>query len=323
MNMCNFLPDSGYSAHNGAYWKCPGYGYAKDDKVGLTFDQMMSHPGRHAIVKQLAGTFVELHAADPRGGTVFSTQQRWLMAQAGMAICFRDMTGDGPAAYSGLFLDKIEAEQIAARNTAHAFMLEMRKYGTVVERSPEKKGKIRLITLPETTVAGIAMWLLVHLAVLDNFDGGTRCSQFQRTPGAVSILQPAVADALIASESMRVPKGAFAHFTWLNEGGYIMDCLISRLQPAASDATRLLTSVISISEMAEAAMLSHTHLARKLRVAEEQGFLGWTGRRGRSTLWLSTEFRDEYEAYQVRKLELIEKAFEAIEARLSSRLIPV
>lgn len=290
--------------------------------MSLTFDQMMSHPDRHAIIRQLAGTFVELHTADPRGGTVFSTQQRWLMAQAGMAICFRDMNGEGPTAYSGLFLDKIEADQIAARNTAHAFMLEMRKYGTVVDRSPEKKGKIRHLTLSDATIAGIAMWLVLHLAILDSFDGGTRSRLFQQVAGAVSILQPAVADELIASESMRVPKGAFAHFTWLNEGGYIMDCLISRLQPSAEDATQFLTSVTSIAEIAETAMLSKTHLGRKLRVAEDQGFLGWNGRRGRSTLWLSRAFREDYEDYQIRKLALIEKAFDAVKARLTSPAIP-
>lgn len=288
----------------------------KGEKVGLTVEQMMSHRDRQAIIGNLAGTFVELHAADPRAGTVFSTQQRWLMAHAGMALFFREMNGEGPAVYSGLFLDKIEAEQIAARNTAHAFMLEMRKYGIVRNRSAETNTKIRLLSLADSTVAGIAVWLAVHLATLDQFDSGIRSRLFQQMPGAVSILQPAVADELIASQSMRVPTGAFAHFTWLNEGGYIMDCLISRLQPSAEDGTRLLTTVTSIAEIAEPAMLSQTHLVRKLKIAEEQGFLGWTGRRGRSTLWLSTEFREEYDRYQLRKLALIETAFENIKARL-------
>lgn len=290
----------------------------KGEKVGLTVEQMMSHRDRQAIIRNLAGTFVELHAADPRAGTVFSTQQRWLMAHAGMALFFREISGEGPPVYSGLFLDKIEEDQIAARNTAHAFMLEMRKYGIVLNRTPETKSKIRLLSLAGSTIAGIAVWLAVHLAILDSFDGGIRNRLFQQAAGAVAFLQPAVADELIVSQSMRVPSGAFAHFTWLNEGGYIMDCLISGLQPAPDGAERLLTSVTSISQIAQPARLSHTHLGRKLRIAEEQGFLGWTGRRGRSTLWLSTEFREEYEAYQVRKLALIETAFERIKARLET-----
>lgn len=278
----------------------------------------MAHQDRRSIIRNLARTFVELHAADPRAGTVFSTQQRWLMAHAGMALFFREMNGEGPAVYSGLFLEKIEADQIAARNTAHAFLLEMRKYGVVQNRSPETRSKIRLLYLADTTVGAVAVWLAVHLAILDSFDGGMRSRLFQQVPGAVSILQPAVADELIAAQSMRVPTGAFAHFTWLNEGGYIMDCLISRLQSAPENATQLLTTVKSISEIAQPAMLSHTHLARKLRTAEEQGFLGWTGRRGRSTLWLSAEFQDEYDVYQVRKLALIEAAFEKVMPRLNS-----
>lgn len=283
----------------------------------LSVETMMSHPRRQTIIRHLADAFIGLHAADSRAGTVFSTQQRWLMAHAGMAQYFRELAGDGPAFYSRLFLEKIETEEIAARNTAHAFLLEMQKYGVVRYRSPEKKSKTRLLSLSDATIEAIAGWLLLHLHTLDGFDDGTRSSLFRQVPTAVYFLQPAVADELIASQSMRVPRGAFAHFTWLNEGGFIMDCLMASLQPALPGEKQILTSITSAAELAERAWLSRTHLARKLRVAEDEGFLGWTGRRGRSTLWLSSEFQEEYEAYQVNKLALIDTAFNAVAKRLT------
>lgn len=285
--------------------------------MSLNFEQMMTHGDRRAIIRRMAGAFIELHVADPRAGTVFSTQQRWLMAHAGMALCFRALTGEGPAMYGGLFLERIEAEEIAARNTAHAFLMEMLKYNVICYRTPGAKGKTRPLVLADTTIAGISGWLLLHLAMLDAFDGGTRCALFQKAPDCVWHLQPAVSDQLIAAQSMRVPKGAFAHFTWLNEGGFVMDCLMAGLQPTPDEFGRLLTGVNSIAEIAEQARLSRTHLGRKLRVAEDEGFLGWTDRRGRSTLWLSTEFREEYEAYQIGKLALIERAFGTVAERLS------
>ncbi len=187
--------------------------------MSLSFEQMMSHPDRRAIVRHLARAFLELHAADPLTGTVFSTQQRWLMAQVGIALHFRELTGDGPPVYTASVLDKVEAEQIAARNTAHAFMLEMLKYGVVQYRSPEKKGKFRLLCLPDSMVAAITGWIGLHLYMLDCFDGGSCSDVFRRDPKSVFFVQPAVADELAASQSMRLPQGAFAHFTWLKEGG--------------------------------------------------------------------------------------------------------
>ncbi|MET3615699.1 hypothetical protein ABID16_004046 [Rhizobium aquaticum] len=284
--------------------------------MSLSFEQMMSHPDRRAIVRHLASAFLELHAADPLTGAVFSTQQRWLMAQVGIALYFRELTGDGPPAYTASVLDKVEAEQIAARNTAHAFMLEMLKYGVVQYRSPEKKGKVRLLCLPDSMVAAITGWINLHLHMLDCFDGGCRSATFQRVPQSVRIVQPAVADELAASRSMRLPQGAFANFTWLKDGGHLMDQLIAGLEPGPEQAERTLTNIVSITELAEQVKVSRTHLGRKLMVAEQGGFLGWTGRRGHSTLWLSAAFRKEYEAYQINKLALVERAFDTVSARL-------
>ncbi len=95
-----------------------------------------------------------------------------------------------------------------------------------------------------------------------------------------------------------------------------MDHLIAGLAPAPEAAERTLTNITSITELSEQVKVSRTHLGRKLMVAEKHGFLGWSGRRGHSTLWLSEAFRKEYEVYQISKLALVERAFDAMSERL-------
>jgi hypothetical protein len=58
--------------------------------------------------------------------------------------------------------------------------------------------------------------------------------------------------------------------------------------------------------------LSRTHLARKLKEAEELGSIGWDGRRGHSIMWVSKGFRMEYAGAQAIKLSIIDHACEAV-----------
>ena len=278
----------------------------------LTLDQMMTSPHRHGIIRFLATAFVEGNEANARMGDVFATQQRWMLAHAGMSIYFRALSGEGPPLHSRNFLEKVETDNLAARHTAHSFMLQMLKYGILLRRPTQEKSKIRAIDMSETALVLIANWFMLHLNALDAFDDGTRNQALQHNAALLHRLQPALADRLIASTDMRIPKGTFARFTWLNNGGFIMDYLMSRLQPEPEHGGRIMTNVISISELAERARLSRTHLGRKLQEAEEEGALGWTGRRGQSTLWVSQEFRHEYDLYQMSKLVLIDNAFSAV-----------
>jgi hypothetical protein len=57
--------------------------------------------------------------------------------------------------------------------------------------------------------------------------------------------------------------------------------------------------------------LSRSQLSRKFAAAEAMGSLGWSGPRGKSSLWVSAGFRREYHAAQAVKLAIIDAAFEA------------
>ena len=67
---------------------------------------------------------------------------------------------------------------------------------------------------------------------------------------------------------MREPAQTFSLFTWLNNGGIVMDWLISGIEEVDADADRIPTGVLSVADMANWLKLSRTHLARKLRAAE-------------------------------------------------------
>src|SRR6185369_1179909 len=91
-------------------------------------------------------------------------------------------------------------------------------------------------------------------------------------------------------------------------GGIVMDWLIAGIEPADAGAERIATGVLSIADMAAWVKLSRTHLARKLRAAEAMGSIGWFGKRGSSTMWVSRAFRDEHAMAQAVKLSIIDAA---------------
>ncbi|BCM21402.1 hypothetical protein MJ8_51950 [Mesorhizobium sp. J8] len=124
-------------------------------------------------------------------------------------------------------------------------------------------------------------------------------------------LQPLIADGLISSVPVREPQQTFSLFTWLNNGGVVMDWLISGVDPRNAGEERIPTGVLSIGDFARWLKLSRTHLARKLRDAEALGSVGWLGRRGHSVMWISKKFYGEYVTAQAVKLAIIDAAFAA------------
>ena len=129
-------------------------------------------------------------------------------------------------------------------------------------------------------------------------------------PGALARLQPPIADALLTSRPIREPARTFSLFTWLNNGGVVMEWLISGIEEQDAGAPRVPTGIVSIAALADWLKLSRTHLARKLREAEEMGSIGWEGKRGRSVMWVSDGFRREYARAQAVKLAIIDDAFD-------------
>lgn len=278
--------------------------------MALTTDSLLEHSNLAPILRQLARSFVSLHAEHTRVSTVYATQQRWLMAHLAMSIYFRARTGDAAGLTSAEFLKSAADANIASRNTAYAFLQEMLKYG-YVRQVPVKDKRFRPMELSEFSVGMVDIWIALHLGTLDAFDAGDRCTRYHADPQRVERLQPLIADAMIAHSPAMSQQPTFSLFTWLNQGGLVMDTMIAGLEEGSENPHRIHTSIHSSQEIAERLGISRTHLGRKMKEAEGKGSIGWTGARGRSVLWVSPEFRREYHSYQATKLALIDSCFEA------------
>jgi AraC-like DNA-binding protein len=134
---------------------------------------------------------------------------------------------------------------------------------------------------------------------------------FHARPALLGAIQPLIADGLIGSGEVRKPSRTFSLFTWINEGGIVMDRLIVGCQRDGDGLARIPTDVTSVSGLAQRLRLSRTQLSRKFAEAEAMGSLGWSGPRGKSPLWVSADFRREYHAAQAVKLAIVDAAFEA------------
>jgi hypothetical protein len=280
--------------------------------MALKAEDIAGHPALHRAVQAQSRALIEIFETSPRLAAVFATQQRWLMGHVGLALHFRrDPRDRHTALTTARFIEAIRRDSVASRNTAEAFLKEMLHYNIAEYLSTSEDGRAHPMQPTAATVRTFTGWVLAHLQTLDSLDGGSRLSTFLEHPEQLAKLQPLVADGLLASVPVREPKQTFSLFIWLNNGGIVMDWLMSGIDPENAGLDRIPTSVVSIAEFARWLKLSRTHLARKLRDAEELGSIGWAGPRGHSQMWVSKGFYQEYMAVQAAKLAIVDAAFEA------------
>lgn len=277
--------------------------------MALTTAEIADEPTFHALVQEQSRNMLALYGANPRLSAVFATQQRWLMAHLGLALYFRNQP-DGLSVTR--FLDAVRAHAVASPNTADAFIKEMLSYDFILRGKESSDRRVRPLYPASIALAAVEGWLLAHLATLDGIDGARRLPTFRAAPEALAGMQPHICDGLLSAGEVREPKDTFSLFTWLNSGGIIMDRLIAGMQPAGPGAECIPTDIGSLAEIGTWLNLSRTHLARKLREAENLGSIGWTGKRGRSAMWVSTGFRREYLTAQAVKLAVIDRAYQTV-----------
>lgn len=279
-------------------------------------EQFLVHPDAPRIVSDIGRGFVEGYGDSPRASAMFASQQRWLMSHVAMKLYFRGVSsGTGGLTEHG-FVQAVTGHQLSSRNTARAVIGEALKYGMVRAVTTEAAKTLRASTkvplaLSEVGIGLLATWFALHLRALDALDGGARTPAFLQNPfAAIVVMEPIVCDALLGSADVHSPGPAYAHFTWMDQGGLLMDRLIAGIDHESIGADgRAVTDVTSISELARRFSLSRSHVARKLVDGERDGHIGWTGRRGHSAMWISSGFRMDYARAQMLKLAIIEHAF--------------
>ncbi|MBN9220459.1 MAG: hypothetical protein J0I79_21130 [Mesorhizobium sp.] len=278
--------------------------------MALTLEEIAGHPALHRSIRVQAQAMNRTYEINPRLASVFATQQRWLMAHIGLALHFRREPDDYRKQLTAArFLDVIRQHDVASRNTADAFIKEMLHYGFIEYLPATQDARIRPMQPAVFALEPVTLWLMAHLHTLDSLDGASRLAMFLSRPDALAMVQPLIADGLLSSNPVREPKKTFSLFTWLNNGGVVMDWLISGVDPDHANLNRIPTDIVSIGDFATWLKLSRTHLARKLRAAEELGSVGWLGQRGNSVMWVSPDFYQEYISAQVVKLAIMDAAF--------------
>lgn len=281
--------------------------------MALSRDEIFHHPELHAHIKVQSASLVGMFQQDARLAAVFATQQRWLMSHVGLALYFRGMTAGGRTGlHITTFLEAVDNARIASRNTADSYIKEMIKYKYVEMLTLPEDKRVRPLAPAPHVLMAITGWLRIHLASLDSLAGGERLATFDRDPSMIAQMQPIIADGLVTARAVRHPEKTFSLFTWLDNGGLVMDWVITNMGNAPMSSERVAVGNVSTVEMAHRLNLSRTHLARKLREAENMNSIGWEGRRGHSVMWVSRSFREEYAGAQAVKLSIVDHACEAV-----------
>ncbi|MCZ8045058.1 MAG: MFS transporter [Beijerinckiaceae bacterium] len=270
----------------------------------------MANPRFAGLVHRLAGGFLAVQTLAPRLASQFSSQQRCLISHAALGAYFRGLRSGKAGLTRRDVVDLALAHDLSSRNTASAFFAEALHYGIIQPVNPDS-ARGGLIEPAAATLWSLSEWYKLHLSVIDGLDGGSRAARMQAEGATlVAALEPAVAERFLACPLIRTPPATYAIFASVDEGGNLMDRLINGLDiTTAQDEDRALTDVTSVSALARPFNISRTHTGRILAAAIEIGAIGWSGQPGRSRLWLSRVFRDDYARFQAAKLAIIDEAF--------------
>ena len=268
-----------------------------------------------AALRLLSGSFITLYEGSPELTGLFATRQSRLLCHALLALYFqkRDTCTNGagePALTREDFGRLALRHGLASDDVAYAFFKEALKRGLTIEvkaSGQETDG----VTPSPLTLAMLAQWYDVHFQALDLIDEGFRASRFiKQSQTMLAHIHPRVAEALLSNPEVRCPGPLSIIFNWFDAGGLLMDRLIAGIGwEKPTEQGRHLTDVKTVSELAKPLCLTRTHVARKLDAAELIGGIGWSGRRGRSALWISQGFYEEYARMQARKLLILDDAF--------------
>lgn len=281
--------------------------------MSLSVEQLLSNPDLHETVRDQSRALLQVNEESPRLAAVFGTQQRWLLGHLAMGQYFTEVARGNPepVVLMARYLEQVKTLGISSVNTADAFIKEMLVYGIGQPSQTTDRRNRPFLPSPQT-IAATRRWVFIHLASLDRLDGGKRLDAFEEDETILARLHPEISTRAMICPELRSPPKTWSLFTWLNNGGIVMDWLMLGVDPVAPGTDRIPTQLRSVPELAETFRLSRTHLTRKLREAEAIGSIGWEGHRGRSVMWISQAFLFEYHTTQAFKLALIDAACEKI-----------
>lgn len=259
----------------------------------------------------LARSFVAVYESLPRAAVLFATPQRWLLCHAALSDYFRAVRRVGAGLTRRGLGNLAQQYGIASRNTAYAFFDEALQHNIIRPIAGSRGGPSDQVGPTQLMLSMLVHWYSLHFQALDLIDGGDRAARFLIEPERMLILiEPLAAHALLSSREMRSPGPLHAIFAFADREGFLIDRLIAGIDPEAlRKQGRLLTNVSSISQLTQLFGLSRVLASRTLAAAESIGGIGWSGRRGRSQIWISRGFYEEYARAHALKLRILDDAF--------------
>lgn len=273
--------------------------------MALSAETLLETADIHDVLRMQAHQFMYRFQENPTLGRIFGSHQKWLLAHIGLMLYY-----EHGALMPARFLEQVMTHGVASRNTGDSFLKEMETYRIVAQIPSEDRRSRPLVPTPPAR-AMAETWLAIHLETLDRIDQGARMAIMAKEPMAMTKTHPFIARNFLSVPELRDQPELFQPFVWLNNGNVVLDWLIANTVPTPANTPQVPTTISSIQSMADTFHLSRTHLTRKLREAEKQETIGWIGPRGRSILWVSDAFRNEYARAQAVKLEIIDRAWHA------------
>ena len=274
--------------------------------MSLSAKELAQDPNFFAEILIYTREILSTYNENQRICSVFASQQRWLMALAGFALYYGGIDEEPPGLYANRFATYVVEHEIASHNTALSFMREMLAEGFLRYLPIGQDRRARPMEPTEEAIGQLGKWLAIHLSLLDRLDGGRRSALLAKRPELIGVLQPAISVAIIDSDEVRHPGDTFDLFTWVNSGGVIMDYLISRVGLVDSATQRAVVGRIAFTDICRRFLISRTHAKRLMNRAVKMQSIGWTGSSGRSQLWLSSGFIQEYRNFQAEKFSIVD-----------------
>lgn len=280
--------------------------------VSTEVDRLAADPALLPILQKSAQHMIELYDHFPRIARLVAAQQKWLLTQAAYALHLqRDPADPLSGITAARLLEVIAPTSLASRNTATAFLAELRAYKLVrdVAGSPSKRS--RPLEPTETSHQAMALWFRGQMRSLDLIDKSDRVQRLEENPDIFHRAQPLAAKRLIDDKAWREPPVSISCFVWTEYGGLILDDFISRVANAKPEDGLHWVEDLRFSELSTHYSLSRTHVRRLFARAEEQGWLGWHDRNGsRNRIWVTAAFVDDYKRWQSVKLCALRWAYD-------------
>ncbi|WP_421873497.1 hypothetical protein [Pararhizobium sp.] len=283
------------------------------DETGLAseVDLFAANPALFPILQQGARHMIELYDHFPRVARLVAAQQKWLLTQAAYSLHLeRDPSDPLSGITAARLLDLIAQTSLASRNTATAFLAELRAYKLVrdVPGSPSKRS--RPLEPTEISHEAMSLWFRAQMRSLDLIDQGSRVAGLEADPDVFRYAQPIAAKRLIANPAWREPPLSISCFVWTEYGGLILDDFITRIANAEPEDGRHWVEDLRFSELSSHYSLSRTHVRRLFARAEAQGWIGWLDRNGnRNRIWVTADFVEDYKRWQSIKFCALDRAY--------------